>query len=188
MRRECEHQQCTTRGEEGGHSFISKLCLTTPREGNKVAAFCLLASCLRCCRCFFGSLLRFFMFLHFTFGFYARYKHAHPHTHTSTHRGTQGSGTQTGIKNHCILFWAVANYAPNTFAVAIFMCRSALCVCECVCAWVFEWMSLCMYVCVCVLAWVCPPLAARQKHKLDFFLSLRVAIHVDVCVCVCLYK
>lgn len=119
MRRECEHQQCTTRGAGGGHSFISKLCLTTPREGNKVAAFCLLASCLRCCRCFLGSLLRFFMFLHFTFGFYARYKHAH----------TQGSGTQTGIKNHCILFWAVANYAPNTFAVAIFMCRSALCVC-----------------------------------------------------------
>lgn len=61
MRRECEHQQCTTRGEGGGHSFISKLCLTTPREGNKVAAFCLLASCLRCCRCFFGSLLRFFL-------------------------------------------------------------------------------------------------------------------------------
>lgn len=96
MRRECEHQQCTTRGEGGEHSFISKLCLTTPREGNKVAAFCLLASCLRCCRCFFGFLLRFFMFLHFTFGFYARYKHAH--THTSIH--TQRQARQRHTDRH----------------------------------------------------------------------------------------
>lgn len=64
------------------------------------------------------------------------------------------------------------------------ICPVCVSVCVCVSVWVNVFMYVCMCVCMYVLAWVCPPLAARQKHKLDFFLSLRVAIHVDVCVCV----
>lgn len=171
-------------GGRGVHSFISKLCLTTPREGNKVAAFCLLASCLRCCRCFFGSLLRFFMFLHFTFGFYARYKHAHTHTSTHTQRHARQRHTDRHKKSLHTFLGCGELRAKHIRRGNLYVPICPVCVWVCVC--VSVWVNVFMYVCmsVCVLACVCPPLAARQKHKLDFFLSLRVAIHVDVCVSV----
>lgn len=129
MRRECEQQQqqCTTRGclsRGAGHSFISKLCLTTPREGNKVAAFCLLASCLRfsCCRCcFFGFFLCFYILL------LVFMRVINTRTHTATH----SSHTQTGIKNQCILFWAVAKLLEQTHSPWQSLCADLPCVCVC---------------------------------------------------------